>query len=543
MFPTVAIRLAQHPSRATRALPSIAQQYAPATPHLRQRPHRLAAPTGPDMQRAPYYFDASRQTAKTLTTLLEKLVDQRYDTRQPSATTLLGNAMHALLHSLPAQQPDEITSRQIYQALLRAHLNTLDAPMLEKLKQTLEQSGFECLVTESVIDDPDYEEFGFANGPPRRNVRTLIQTPELLALLSQLQARREASLADIPTYGAPMPLPANWAQATRDVLAHSAREWAQRSPALSPMPVLMDAAKQFAAALDHPFQVHLIQCLPLAHTHSTMTAIGANLFVDSALASTLSFRNGPGLFASALRDLLELSLLKKMFGDDAQLALLTPPERRALQKNLTQVIDHVAPGPTDPTLCTLAQTVLEQEAHFGKVLIIPPSGAALGHAWIAPHLSLVPDRRGPQQAPIGKRFMQTGFHTDPEPVPVREWPALLLNEQESEQRYPAAQALQVTVPVEARRLQEAALHVADTWRRNNVPYRFIGTAPDMEATGCRVTVWQAVQQGMSEDMLTLFKHFNSGLPDPESPIELCLRLDSMMAWLHDLASGPQSGQQ
>jgi len=492
------------------------------------------------MQRASYYFDASRQTAKTLTTLLDKLVDQRYDARQASATTMITNAMHALLHSLPAQQPDEITSRQIYQALLRAHLKMLDAPMLEKLRQTLEQSGFECLVTESVIDDPDYEEYGFSNGPPHRHVRTLMQTPDLLALLSQLQARREASVPGHTPHKAPVPLPENWAQATRDVLDKSAREWAQRSPALSPMPVLLDAAKQIAAALDHPFRAQFIQCSPLAHMHSTVNTMGENLLVDGAMASRLSFRNGPGLFAGALRDLLELMLLKKMFGDDAQLAFLSPPAQRALQKNLAQVLDHVAPSAADPALRTLAQTVLEQEAHFGKVMIIPPSGATLGHAWIAPHLSLVPDRRGAPQTPIGTRFMQTGFHTQPEPVPVREWPARLLTEKENAQLYPSEQALQVTVPVDASRLQEAALQVADEWRRNNVPYRFIGTAPDMEATGCRVTVWQAVQKGMSDDMQILFKHFNSGLPDPDSPIELCLRLDSMMTWLHDLASSAES---
>jgi len=85
-------------------------------------------------------------------------------------------------------------------------------------------------------------------------------------------------------------------------------------------------------------------------------------------------------------------------------------------------------------------------------------------------------------------------------------------------------------------LLAAAREVRHEWESLGVPYRFIGTTPEMPATGCRVTVWEAVQRGMTDDTLTLFKHYNSGLPDPQSPTELWQRLEGLMQWMETLAT-------
>ena len=92
------------------------------------------------------------------------------------------------------------------------------------------------------------------------------------------------------------------------------------------------------------------------------------------------------------------------------------------------------------------------------------------------------------------------------------------------------------MPVDAQQLQSAADAIIREWRERGLAYRFTGIDPTVDATGCRITVWQAIQRGMTADALALFQHYNLGLPEPESPTELWLRLDGMMRWLEQLKS-------
>jgi hypothetical protein len=150
-------------------------------------------------------------------------------------------------------------------------------------------------------------------------------------------------------------------------------------------------------------------------------------------------------------------------------------------------------------------------------------------------LSLVPDMRK-NHVDLGHRFMHSGFHLEPGDSRISEWPAHFMTAKESEETYPRQHAWTLRVPVDARRLQAAAQEVRHEWESQGVPYRFIGTTPDMRATGCRVTVWEAVQRGMTDHALTLFQNYNSGLPEPQSPTELWQRLDGLMRWIERLAA-------
>jgi hypothetical protein len=40
---------------------------------------------------------------------------------------------------------------------------------------------------------------------------------------------------------------------------------------------------------------------------------------------------------------------------------------------------------------------------------------------------------------------------------------------------------------------------------------------------------------MDADARALFAHYNRGLPEPDSPTELWLRLDGLMRWIADLS--------
>lgn len=195
-------------------------------------------------------------------------------------------------------------------------------------------------------------------------------------------------------------------------------------------------------------------------------------------------------------------------------------------------------GCITPELRACATRVLAQAAHFGTVQIIPVSGAKLGHAWITPQLSIVPDLAGRAIPHIGTRFMQTGFDLAPRAVAMNDWPAIFLNETENASSYPAEDAIHLTVPVKVSALQASAQCIKAHWQSNALPYLFMGTVPGMEPTGCRATVWHAVIQGMDKDARTLFIHFNRGLPDPDSPTELWLRFDGFMQWIQQLTHTP-----
>lgn len=49
-----------------------------------------------------------------------------------------------------------------------------------------------------------------------------------------------------------------------------------------------------------------------------------------------------------------------------------------------------------------------------------------------------------------------------------------------------------------------------------------------------MTVWHAIEQSMEPDALALFKHYNRGLPEPDSPTELWIRMHGLMEWIEQL---------
>jgi hypothetical protein len=251
--------------------------------------------------------------------------------------------------------------------------------------------------------------------------------------------------------------------------------------------------------------------------------------VEAVLADTKAT-----LFPELLRDVLELLLTQKLLGIAAPPDKLMRRQRQQVSAAMAQIYAKV-PTSSTPNLKVQARELMKDAPHFGEIQIQPTTGVALGHAWIAPSLSLVPDMRK-NHVDLGHRFMHSGFHLEPGDSQIREWPAHFMTAKESEETYPDQHAWSLRVPVDARRLQAAAQEVRHEWESQGLPYRFIGTTPDMRATGCRVTVWEAVQRGMTDDALTLFQHYNSGLAEPQSPTELWQRLDGLMRWIERLAA-------
>lgn len=531
---------------------------ASAPPRLRQRAPSILPPGWGKTPRATYYYDATWHTAQTLRRLIRaNLAGDTLGGRPPAE--LLSQAMQALLHSICPGLVDDHQSQQCFNQLLRAHLTGLTPEEIAQLGELLKAQRFDCVVTESVIDDPMILKFGFANGPPHQRMRTLMFTQDLHDALDEV---RQAASGDASNRTMPLLSPAQAADA-RDVLATTASSHTNdvdgaraangangakgtnstnaANGADSPgrvtgvtLDTLVGAATRLANILGLP------SAPAMALTGSTLSPAsrvewhGDQLVIDTATFAALQQNGDPELYASTMRDLLELMLARRRHGDGTALQGLSASQRALLFREVEQVL-RLPPTLTDPSAPARAAAILQRGASFGSVQICPTAGVQLGHAWIAPTLSLVPDRKRAGRD-IGTRFMRSGLRLEPTQCTINEWDLRWLTEKENEDLYPADCAWQVRVPADRSRLKQGAAEIIQEWQRNALPYRFAGTAPGMPATGCRITVWQAAQRAMDDDTRALFTHFVRGLPAPDSPTELALRLEQFMDWLTVLAA-------
>lgn len=132
--------------------------------------------------------------------------------------------------------------------------------------------------------------------------------------------------------------------------------------------------------------------------------------------------------------------------------------------------------------------------------------------------------------------MQSGFHTEPRETVINEWPIRWLTLAESERLYPAQAAWHQPVAVDALQLSLAAETLRRDWTASKVRYRFADLSTSKPATGCRVSVWESVRNGMTPAIRAVFDHYNQGLCLPDSSTELRERLRHFMGWLEKIAA-------
>lgn len=443
---------------------------------LKYRPSNLNAINWQRQQQATYYIDASQQTTKTIRTLLTQI--QKNDNclgRQPDIN-LLSESLKHLIESLKPGLEDDAKSQHQYFSLLRMHLSGLTSIEIDQLKQSLISSKFQCYVTESVIDDETYLEYGFSNGPPHCRNRTLLQTTDLYRLLDGLQ--QTAVLRENTDAQSASLTPAQ-AQEARDVLTDAAQFWMQSDKSLA---VLQDTACRLAMALDIKIMPQTTIAAELASASSTVGWKNGQLQLDPKIACNLPLEKNDRLFARVLRDVLELLLTLKLTGKELQPDQLAYSERCKVLNSVEHITEHCKPSSGNEMLHQQARAVMKRSAQFGQIQIKPGTGGSLGHAWIAPHLSLVPNKLVPPHE-IGSRYMHTGLNLTSGETTIRAWSAKFLTEKENEQIHPAHSVWHLTVPANMLRLQEAAKETIQQWQENDVPYRFVGTDP-----GCRPQV-------------------------------------------------------
>jgi hypothetical protein len=484
---------------------------------------RLAPQLFHRQRKASYYFDASRHTALSFRLLLAQLKEQKVSSQQRYTREFLCLSMDNLLASIRPGIDDDEQSQQYFTSLLRMHFAHLTSDEITQLFDTLKTAQFSCNIVETIIDDEVYRNYGFANGPPHSFNRTLMQTQDFFNLLEDLK--------DSVRQSQRMPLHGELSAGVRHALHASISVWMQSDKTLDD---LHHSVCLIAKALNLPMAPTEVIVGSVATKSTTVIATQNAITVDVGVAEAVVSDTKGSVFSEWLRDVLELLLTQKLFG------IVAPPDKltRVQQQQLSAAIEQIytcMPASSAPDLKLKARAVLKEAQHFGEIQIQPTTGVALGHAWISPSLSMVPDKRK-NSVDIGHRYMHSGFHLEPGDSQIREWPAYFMTTKESEETYPSQHAWSLRVPVDAKRLQVAAREVRHEWESRDLPYRFIGTTPGMPATGCRTTVWEAVQRGMTDDAQTLFQHYNRGLPEPQSPTELWQRLDGLMRWIEVLAT-------
>ncbi len=503
-------------------------------PACRTRSATQPPPHWPSTQARNYYFDAAHHTALTLKELLRVAKPGSEALGVRANSDLMRDAMQSLVDSVCPRMDDDFESRSFFNELLSMHLSGLSTEELQSLSYFLKAAGFDGVATESVWTDAVYEDFGFANGPPMKSQRTLMMPQDWKHLIDHVTDEVAASEKKLQPGRFPNPAESRFA---RHTLAHAVQHWHHSGQTMT---AIAEICEDLCGALGLAEGPTAVVAGRQRSRASLVDWTGDRLTLDDRALAALSNDADGRLFAEVLRDLLEAVMARRMFGEHGHPLRLSPANLMLLHRAIDEV---AAQPPTAPgtELCEAATRLLAQAGRFGKVQVMPLTGVALGHVWIGHTLSVVPDRTRPS-TDIGTRYIRPGGRLQAEECAVREWPIRWLTPRENDDLYPQEHAWHITVPVPALRLQQSAASVVRDWKDKNQPYRFMGTEPGTQSSGCRASVMQAVVEGMDAEARALFMHFNCGLPEPDSPTEVALRMNRFMQWVRQLAALPALSQ-
>ncbi len=508
------------------AAPSVMQRPIVASPSVRTRPP-LPAPASWSQTRG-YFFDAAHQTALTLKELLRVSQPGGEALGVRPNRELLSDAMQALVESVCPRLDDDHESRSYFNQLLAMHLSGLSSTELQTLSSLLKSTGFTAVATESVWSDAVYEDFGFANGPPGTRQRTLMLPEDWRQLVDEVT--EEVASAEKKLSPGSLPNRAE-ARFARQCLADASRSWIAADKSLTAFGEICNDLCGALGLSEGPSEINTAEKMSRA---STLAWQGGTLMLDRRAYQAMQDDPDGEAFATVLRDLLEAVLARRMFGTDADALRLSTSKLMLLHRAIDEI---AAQPPSVPTaaLCDAAARLIANVGRCGKVQVMPLTGVALGHVWIGNTLSVVPDRTQ-RSVNVGTRYLRAGGCLQPEESTVREWPIRWLTPKENEDLFPPDHAWHITVPVPALKLLQSATQVAKSWQEQKLRYRFMGTEPGLPSQGCRASVLQAVEEGMDEEARALFRHFNAGLAEPDSPTEVALRMNRFMQWLRQLSA-------
>lgn len=507
-------------------LPRIKPIHPPAKTTKKDAPNLGTPVMRNRLRRANYYLDASWHTRKSFRALRELTAadSEQRNTKKPEGARLAAQ-MDTLLWSIRPELPDDSAGKSLYLTLLCRQLHGMDAETLEWLASSLKEAKYECYVTETIIDDELYIDHGFSNGPPHSRQRTTLTTSEFNDVLDQ--ARAAAHRCEIPQL---LALPATQAQATRNQLSANALQWTSSDRSLACLDQLMRA---LATTLDILIDAPLLASTNALAGASTIEWRDGRIVIDGAIASDLLHSGSDELFARVQRDMLECLLLLKLPSPSTS----TSRGSHALWLALWRTIEHIESLPPSilmsPERQQRLRASLTAAEPSGHIQIMPTVGAALGHAWIRPRLSITPDKIAMGE-PVGTRYMHGGGQPQPRHSTITEWPIRWLTPSEMDECHPPQEAWHLDMPVGEAALEAATHELERDWKSANRRYRFAEVSPEKPASGCRISVWESLQRGMSPIIRECFDEFNRGLPLPGTPTELWERMKHFNHWLKEL---------
>ena len=498
------------------SVPSVALRQAPIirvhTPHI---------------ARANYYWSAHYQSTQIIATLIDAYTKRQHPDTANKIKEVMVNLMDFIVNKSRHAEMDPLR----YQAILASHLSGLDARQLNQLSQILKDTGFDYVSYHATIEIVE------RNGRQKEREKfILLQSHEdFFRLLGDLMQNSGSNQVQQSAHR----FPVNWNASARKILSDSAAAWHSGKETKDVAPVLLQAARQFATQLGMTMMPAEVRYTSMQTAHSTVIWQDDVLFCAAFFEKFSEKRCNTDAtystpFECGLRDVFEAVLIKKMFGPAMQLEQLEPSRLTMLRKKIDLVMNQTAPELT-PHLSVMAQQVMRDFASFGHISI-SPNGGGTGHSWIAPDFSIFPDNSDQRDGPIEEIFLHEADQLVPGFKKIRERAVMFISAEENEQYYPVEKALKIKVPVAADVLSLAASNIKEKWVTEKIPYRPLASTEKNDVHSCRSGVWEAVQAGMNEPARILFKHYNLGLPVPDSSAELAFRMRGFMDWLHACAN-------
>ena len=515
------VKLSKPAGAATAHRPPASQ-----TPIIRQPPVQTSTTHS---QKRTYYLEASWHTRKSFLALMSSKDKPAVERESKLKEASISEHIDTLLLSLRPGINDDGESKRIFFRLLENHLLSFQASELEQLSESITASGYDCFITEPVLDDAAYREFKLTNILPLVDQRTLMTSPEFHDTLNHATVSARRAQDHLPK----LELSGSQAQNLRDQLAAGALKWRTSDRSLT---CLDSIATELAASLD----VHIAPTIETSAdlgTHASAIIFWRDgLVISRDVANALNHPHSDELFARVQRDLLECMLLHKLTNGTRQIY----PTSTRQRQHIWRLMEGIEGLPPTTVLSDSKRRELQGWIHSiktpGRVQILPTIGGYLGHASIHPHLSVTPDRNYVKRI-AGIKYMQSGKQLQADESIISEWPVRWLSPKENEEDYPPSEAWQLALPIEQTHLDSASQEIIRDWKASGRRYRFAEVTPDKPASGCRISVWEAVRRGMTPLVRECFDTFNAGLPLPDSPTELWERLQAFKRWLQALADG------
>jgi len=479
----------------------------------------------PRIHKAHYYWAANHQSYLIFSALLDTAAKQPHPQNYQKIKVALISLMETINDHGTKSAPDP----HAYKNLLKSHLQGLSTKQLQQLLHVLKISDFNYIGHEIIYEIIE------RNGKKkeREKMIALLTPTQLFSLLNELAATSELHNQS----QAKQLFPNNWNVVVRRVLFDAATAWKRNSK--DEDKILLQAAQDIAKQIGLSITPKQLEYCELNYHHSNVLFKNSILQYDIRLQKALADQKNSRLtylapFERTLRDMLELMLMKKMFGEDAELDILQPHQLHALREKIDVVVNQSAPDFSDD-LRLLARDLLKNSLSFGH-MHISPNGSGSGHSWIAPDFSIFPKNGDGRQRVAGSVFLQEAKQLSPAPKKITEKSVDFISQDKNNSYFPNEEALKITVPVSAEVLQQSAQRVKERWINEDVLYKSMSDIDGGDIHSCRVGVWEAVMDGMDDSARQLFDHYNCGLPDPDSSAELWLRMQGFMQWLQALAA-------